>query len=48
VFLVPRAECADALAERPAGLRLVPVTSLKGAVKALTALRTGKGAVPSC
>ncbi|MGW0608247.1 S16 family serine protease [Streptomyces sp. NPDC002644] len=48
VFLVPEAECGDALAERPRGLRLVPVTSLKGAVTSLTALRTGEGRVPSC
>jgi PDZ domain-containing protein len=48
VFLVPEAECGDALAERPRGLRLVPVTSLKSAVTSLTALRTGKGGVPSC
>ncbi|MER5477837.1 S16 family serine protease [Streptomyces sp. NPDC002734] len=48
VFLVPRAECGDALAERPKGLRLVPVTSLRGAITALEALRTGKGSVPSC
>ncbi|MER6494941.1 S16 family serine protease [Streptomyces griseorubiginosus] len=48
VFLVPKAECADAKGELPKGLRLVPVTSLKGAVSALTALESGKGSVPSC
>ncbi|MFI0231476.1 S16 family serine protease [Streptomyces sp. NPDC017086] len=48
VFLVPRAECADAQAELPKGLRLVPVTTLKGAVGSLVALEQGKGAVPSC
>jgi PDZ domain-containing protein len=48
VFLVPRAECADAQSELPKGLRLVPVTTLKGAVSSLVALETGKGAVPSC
>ncbi|WEO97135.1 S16 family serine protease [Streptomyces sp. FXJ1.172] len=48
VFLVPKAECSDAKAELPAGLRLVPVTTLKGAVNALTTLETGKGSVPSC
>ncbi|MEU2206963.1 hypothetical protein ABZ566_06915, partial [Streptomyces hygroscopicus] len=31
-FLVPKAECADATAELPKGLRLIPVTTLKGAV----------------
>ncbi|MEU8589772.1 S16 family serine protease [Streptomyces sp. NPDC048664] len=48
VFLVPKAECADAKAELPGGLRLVPVTTLKGAVDALKALERGKGPVPSC
>jgi PDZ domain-containing protein len=48
VFLVPRAECADAKAELPKGLRLVPVTTLNGAVDALVALQKGKGSVPSC
>jgi PDZ domain-containing protein len=48
VFLVPEAECADARAELPKGLRLIPVTTLKGAVNALVALESGKGEVPSC
>ncbi|WP_250400694.1 S16 family serine protease [Streptomyces cellostaticus] len=48
VFLVPKAECADAESELPKGLRLVPVTTLEGAVDALVALEQGKGAVPSC
>lgn len=48
VFLVPAAECADAKSELPKGLRLVPVTDLKGAVSALTALEKGTGKVPSC
>jgi PDZ domain-containing protein len=48
VFLVPKAECADARTELPKGLRLVPVTTLKGAVDALGALNSGKGEVPSC
>ena len=48
VFLVPEEECADARAELPKGLRLIPVTSLKGAVGALTALESGKGSVPAC
>lgn len=47
VFLVPRAECADAQVETPKGLRLVPVDDLRGAVKALKALKN-KGNVPSC
>ncbi|MEU6305544.1 S16 family serine protease [Streptomyces chartreusis] len=48
VFLVPKDECGDAKAELPKGLRLVPVTTLKAAVNALTALQSGKGSVPSC
>lgn len=48
VFLVPAAECADATAEQPQGLRLVPVRTLDSALTALTALATGQGAVPSC
>ncbi|MFB7594946.1 S16 family serine protease [Streptomyces sp. NPDC056160] len=49
IFLVPKDECKDAGAELPKGLRLVPVTTLKGAIGALTALREGKdSAVPSC
>ncbi|WP_030321084.1 S16 family serine protease [Streptomyces sp. NRRL B-3229] len=48
VFLVPKAECADAKGELPKGLRLIPVTSLTGAVSALTALESGKGSVPAC
>ncbi|WP_318203288.1 S16 family serine protease [Streptomyces sp. SCL15-4] len=48
VFLVPKAECAEAGAELPEGLRLVPVTTLKSAVDSLVALEKGKGPVPSC
>ncbi|MEU9243437.1 S16 family serine protease [Streptomyces shenzhenensis] len=47
VFLVPKDECADAKGELPKGLRLVPVTTLKGAVSDLVALEKGKS-VPSC
>ncbi|MGG7573571.1 S16 family serine protease [Streptomyces sirii] len=47
VFLVPRKECADAQAELPKGMRLIPVTTLDGAVDALKALRAG-GKLPSC
>lgn len=47
VFLVPKAECKEAHAELPAGLRLIPVTTLKGAVSSLRALDHG-GKVPSC
>ncbi|GGW35664.1 hypothetical protein GCM10010503_09240 [Streptomyces lucensis JCM 4490] len=48
VFLVPKAECADARSELPEGLRLVPVTTLRSAVDALVSLEKGKGKVPSC
>ncbi|WP_327137034.1 hypothetical protein OG585_17310 [Streptomyces sp. NBC_01340] len=48
VFLVPKAECSDAKSELPKGLRLVPVTTLKGAVDALVSLEKGKRSVPSC
>ncbi|MEV1066987.1 S16 family serine protease [Streptomyces sp. NPDC050263] len=48
VFLVPKDECGDAKSELPKGLRLIPVTTLKGAVSALVALEKGTGAVPAC
>ncbi|MFF5155467.1 S16 family serine protease [Streptomyces sp. NPDC000348] len=48
VFLVPKDECSDARSELPEGLRLVPVTTLEGAVDALVALEKGTGKVPSC
>ncbi|MFI6352116.1 S16 family serine protease [Streptomyces sp. NPDC050743] len=48
IFLVPKAECTDAKAELPKGLRLIPVTTLKSAVDSLEALEKGKGSVPSC
>ncbi|OLZ69953.1 hypothetical protein AV521_16595 [Streptomyces sp. IMTB 2501] len=48
VFLVPQDECADAKADLPKGLRLIPVTTLKGAVSSLVALEKGKGSIPSC
>jgi PDZ domain-containing protein len=48
VFLVPQAECSDAEAGLPKGLRLVPVNTLQDALNALRALQTGTGAVPSC
>ncbi|MFF4348917.1 S16 family serine protease [Streptomyces sp. NPDC001530] len=48
IFLVPKAECSDAKSELPKGLRLIPVTTLKGAVDSLVALEKGKDSVPSC
>ncbi|WP_110945591.1 S16 family serine protease [Streptomyces avicenniae] len=47
VFLVPADECGDATADAPGGLRLIPVTSLSGAVESLRALAAGDH-VPSC
>jgi len=47
VFLVPAANCADAAGAVPAGMRLIRVSTLAGAVHALQALRAG-GPVPSC
>ncbi|WP_329132398.1 hypothetical protein OG552_12960 [Streptomyces sp. NBC_01476] len=47
VFIVPRDECGDAKAELPSGLRLIPVTTLDGALSALSALRAGRQ-LPSC
>jgi Lon-like protease len=47
VFLVPRGECSEATATAPDGLRLVPVSTLRGAVEDLRALADG-GSVPSC
>ncbi|MFD8573664.1 S16 family serine protease [Streptomyces sp. NPDC059639] len=48
VFLVPKAECSDAKASAPKSMRLVPVTTLKGAVTALTSMEKDSGSVPSC
>ena len=44
---MPAAECADATASAPDGLRVIPVSTLNGAVGALTALRDGDP-VPAC
>ncbi|UNO41793.1 S16 family serine protease [Streptomyces sp. MST-110588] len=47
VFLVPKQQCSDARATAPDGVRLVPVTTLTGALDALKSLRAGKN-VPAC
>lgn len=47
VFLVPEDECGDAEAEKPKGLRLIPVTTLSNTIDVLRDLRKG-AAVPSC
>jgi PDZ domain-containing protein len=48
VFLTPRENCAEAAAVDHDGMRLVKVETLKGALDALTAVRTGKGQIPAC
>jgi PDZ domain-containing protein len=47
VFLSPAANCSDAVGAVPAGMRLVKVSTLSGAVSALEALKAGRP-VPSC
>ncbi|HWG60143.1 MAG TPA: PDZ domain-containing protein [Streptosporangiaceae bacterium] len=47
IFLTPAQNCADAKGAVPAGMRLVKVTSLQGALKDLAAIRAGHG-VPGC
>lgn len=47
VFLAPAANCADTVGAVPAGLRVVRVGTLAGAVRDLQALAAGKS-VPSC
>ena len=47
VFLTPASNCADAVGAVPAGLRLVKVSTLRGALAALRALKLGKS-VPGC
>ena len=47
VFLSPADNCAEAKANKPAGLTLVRVTTLKDALAALAVLRAG-GTPPSC
>ena len=46
LFLVPAANCADALANAPAGLRLAKVTSLSDALQALQTVRDGGTPTP--
>jgi len=47
IFLTPAANCPNTAGAVPAGLRLVKVTSLAGAVSELQAIKAGKP-VPSC
>ena len=47
VFLTPAANCPDTTGAVPAGLRLIKVSTLSGAIHALQALKQGKP-VPTC
>ena len=47
VFLAPAGNCSDTRGAVPAGLRVVKVSTLSGAVSALQNLKAGKP-VPSC
>jgi PDZ domain-containing protein len=47
IFLTPAANCPDAVGAVPAGMRLIKVSSLAGAIAALDALKAGRP-VPSC
>jgi PDZ domain-containing protein len=47
VFLAPAANCADTHGAVPAGLRVVKVSTLNGAIAALNAIKQGKP-TPSC
>lgn len=47
IFLVPAGNCSEARGGDPAGLRIVKVSTLDGAINALRSLRTG-GSVPTC
>ncbi len=47
IFLAPAANCPDTVGAVPAGLRVVKVSTLAGAVQDLTAIKSGRP-VPSC
>ena len=47
VFLAPASNCSDTRGAVPAGLRVVKVSTLSGAVSALQSIKRGKP-VPSC
>jgi PDZ domain-containing protein len=47
IFLTPAANCPDTAGAVPAGMRLIKVSTLTGAVHALRALAAGAKA-PSC
>jgi Lon-like protease len=47
IFLTPAANCPNTTGAVPAGMRLIKVSSLAGAIAALDALKAGRP-VPSC
>ena len=47
IFLTPAANCPDTAGAVPAGMRLIKVSSLRGAIRDLDALKAGRP-VPSC
>jgi Lon-like protease len=47
IFLTPAANCPNTAGAVPAGMRLIKVSSLAGAIAALDALKAGRP-VPSC
>jgi Lon-like protease len=47
IFLTPAANCSDTAGAVPAGLRLIKVSSLAGAIAALNALKAGRP-LPAC
>ncbi|HVT65716.1 MAG TPA: PDZ domain-containing protein [Mycobacteriales bacterium] len=48
VFFAPASECIDAKAAAPSSLTLVSVKTLRGAVEALEAIKSGSTAFPHC
>jgi PDZ domain-containing protein len=47
VFLAPAGNCSNTVGAVPAGLRVVKVSTLSGAISALQNIKAGKP-VPSC
>lgn len=48
VFFAPASECPDAKAAAPSSMTLVSVTTLRGAVAALEAIKAGRSDFPHC
>ena len=47
-FLLPKDNCAEAMTAVPHGLRVVPITTLTGAVDVLKKIGAGDASLPSC